>query len=170
MFAVLKSCLNEFGTFFLPAVKVLLTTSVCVLTSFGISLNCKFGTDKAARYGGYRAAQPSAPTVPVGTCRHHKLPVGTCRHLQPRSRTDVGSVTVRMVTGSVLNVGPISALESVALRQSIGSIKYTSKVYRPGLFGAVRSFVGIMNRDIKYIDFSLAAVARYHPAVSCSVQ
>jgi hypothetical protein len=47
---------------------------------FGISLNCRFGTDKAARHGGYRAAQPPSPTAPVGTCWHLHVPVGTCRH------------------------------------------------------------------------------------------
>jgi hypothetical protein len=55
-----------------------------IVETFGTSLNCKFGTDKAARHGGYRAAQSSAPTAPVDTCWHLWMPVGTCRHLQPR--------------------------------------------------------------------------------------
>jgi hypothetical protein len=63
-----------------------------VLENFGKSLNCKSGTDKAARHVGYRTAQPSAPTVPVGTCRHHELPVGTCRHRRwyPHCRQSTG--------------------------------------------------------------------------------
>jgi hypothetical protein len=71
------------------------------LDGFGISLNCKFGTDKAARHGGYRAAQPSAPTAPVGTCRHLEVPVGTCRHrrryLHYRQSTRTGNTPAMMV-------------------------------------------------------------------------
>jgi hypothetical protein len=111
-------------------------------SGFGISLNCKFGTDKAARHGGYRAAQSSAPTVPVGTCQHHELPVGTCRHLRLRPRTDDGSVAGRTVTGSVSNVGPISAIDRhhklylkvVPTRPSgcLTAVGRNHAVYRPG--------------------------------------
>jgi hypothetical protein len=101
---------------------------VCVLRNIS-ELRIWYRQSRA--HGGYRAAQPSAPTVPVGTCRHLHMPVGTCRYRRRyphcRHETDVGSPPVCPVS----DVGFISALwsvaRSVAFSQTVGIMKYTDQ-------------------------------------------
>jgi hypothetical protein len=136
-------------------------------TFFGISLNCNFGTDKAARHGGYRAAQPPAPTVPVGTCRHHELPVGTCRHRRRyqhcRHETDR-----RQPIGTKLSAGYRRRTQVGSPVGSLAAVDRSLKLYlniiptRP--FECLPA-VGRHHAPYhKVYRSGLAAVGRYHAA------
>jgi hypothetical protein len=76
-------------------------TSVTALKHFLIPKIRIFGTDKAARHDEYRAAQPPAPTTPVGTCRYQWVSVGTCWHQSRyphcRQSTRIGNTPAMMV-------------------------------------------------------------------------
>jgi hypothetical protein len=126
---------------------------------FGISLNCKFGTDKAARHGGYRAAQLPAPTSPVGTCRHHQVPVGTDVGTRTADmRPTNGSLSIRS-NRPVADVDLLPADDSiqtlVACRQSIGVIKCTDQTE------------SVLTLDAEEMPTDcLPAVCRHHVGVS----
>jgi hypothetical protein len=112
-------------------------TSEGSFKNFGISLNCKFGTDKAARHGGHRTAQPPAPAAPVGTCRYLHVPVGTCRYQHCRHGTDrrqpTGTPGCRRRLYVGFEAGSNQLPLSVAFMQAVGIISIPTmhhEVYR----------------------------------------